>query len=305
MLRFFVKDWRGTKQEQERLDREEALSRNIVVGDRRILLPSRGRPGSIAAAQVLHYAWPTETGATVLCVGDAEADLTPIENVFHGRELDLHRSEAEQQDVVSRVLLECNLNYGVLGIGVADVADTDPPLPPLVNELVNESPIPVVLVRAARNLETALPGAFTRALVPLEGGVLSRAAQEVTYNIHRHLGTEVVLTHIEAQSSDGGLHAGPISLRLTPSVADQMVKQAVSLADELRVPVQTRVEKGRRSVGEGIVQAVAQSRADLVVIGARSRRLEGRPYLGSSVEHILHKCDDTVVVVVVPESNGE
>jgi Kef-type K+ transport system membrane component KefB/nucleotide-binding universal stress UspA family protein len=305
MLRWFVKDWRGTKQEQERLDREDALSRNIVVRDRRILLPSRGRPGSIAAAQVLHFAWPAEAGVTVLCIGDADADLSPVANVFDEREVDLYHSSAEQEDVVNRVLLECNLNYGVLGIGVADVADTDPPLPPLVNELVNESPLPVVLVRAPRNLETSLPGAFTRALVPLEGGVLSRAAQEVAFNIHRQLGTEIILTHIATVSTDGGWHAGPISLRLTPSVADQMVKQAVTLADEMRVPVQTRVERNPRSPGAGIVEAAATSEADLVVIGARSRRLEGRPYLGSTVEYVLRNCDATVVVVVVPETGAE
>ena len=36
--------------EQERLDREEALARNLVVNSSRILLPSQGEPASIAAA---------------------------------------------------------------------------------------------------------------------------------------------------------------------------------------------------------------------------------------------------------------
>ena len=51
-LRIVVRDWRGTDKEQERLDREEALAKNLVVTSQRILLPSKGHPASIAAAQL-------------------------------------------------------------------------------------------------------------------------------------------------------------------------------------------------------------------------------------------------------------
>jgi len=80
------------------------------------------------------------------------------------------------------------------------------------------------------------------------------------------------------------------------------LSQAVGFADEIKVPIRTRVERGYSSAGAGIIAGAAHLGADLVVLGARPRRLEGRPYLGANVEKVLQDCDATVVVVIVPES---
>ena len=69
-LRVVVRGWRGSPDERERLDREEALSRNLVVKSSRILLPSQGGPASIAAAQLVQLAWPLEAPATLVSVVD-------------------------------------------------------------------------------------------------------------------------------------------------------------------------------------------------------------------------------------------
>ena len=74
-LRIIVRDWRGTDEEQDRLDREEALAKNLVVTSQRILLPSQGRPASIAAAQIAQFAWPKEAPATILTVESADTRL--------------------------------------------------------------------------------------------------------------------------------------------------------------------------------------------------------------------------------------
>ncbi|MDZ7733841.1 MAG: universal stress protein [Acidimicrobiia bacterium] len=309
LLRLVVRDWRGTAEEQERLDREEALERNIVVRTSRVLLPSRGGPASIAAAQVVHFAWPPEAAVTVLSVGGSGTVLEPIVNVLDDREVDIHRSPRSQEEALDRILEECRLGYGVVGLGVADVQGGGPLLTPLVDGLVNHSPVPVVIVRAARNLETRLPPAFRRAFVPVSGGRASRASQEIAFNIGKQLGTDIVLSHVVQEREPEGQRLVPSVFRRDgdaggrdeDAVAEGLLQQAVTLARELGLDTQGHIVRGRSSPGEEIVAAAEEAEADLVVIGARARRLEGRPYLGANVEHILGDSDATVVVVVVPE----
>ena len=161
-LRGVVNNWQGTPDEQERLGREQALSRNLVVRTSRLLLPSRGGPESIAAAQILHFAWPIEAGATVLTVGDrdAEVDITPLRNVLHDRALEHRR--VRHDDPVRAIIDESRLGFGVIGLGAQDYADTMQVISPLVDGVLSESPIPVVVVRRARNQDRPLPGAYSR-----------------------------------------------------------------------------------------------------------------------------------------------
>ena len=82
---------RGTDEEQDRLDREEALAKNLVVTSQRILLPSQGRPASIAAAQIAQFAWPKEAPATILTVESADTDISVLEAVLDEQEMN-HRT---------------------------------------------------------------------------------------------------------------------------------------------------------------------------------------------------------------------
>lgn len=307
-LRLVVRDWRGSIQEQERLDREASLSRNVVVRPGRVLLLSRGGPSSIAAAQVLHFAWPPESAATVLSVDVENPPLDPIVNVFHGRDLELRVTGRGAVTTTDRIVEECELGYGVVGLGLADVTEGGP-LGPVARDLVNACPIPLVLVRSARHLETRLPPAFTRAFVPVSGGRPSRAAQELAFNLSKELGTDVVLSHVlteRASSRAAALPVGPAAAPATGSsgdgdVAERLLQQAVDLAAEIGVDTHAHVVRARSSPGEGIVAAATAAEADLIVLGAQARRLDDRPYLGANVEHVLEDSDATVVVVVLPE----
>ena len=80
--------------------------------------------------------------------------------------------------------------------------------------------------------------------------------------------------------------------------------RSVALAAELGVDTQGHVVRGRSSPGEEIVTAAREAEADLIVLGSHARRLEGRPYLGANVEHVLEDSDATVVVVILPDDGG-
>ena len=307
-LRLAVRNWRGSEEEQARLDREEALDKNLVVKDRRILLPSRGLPNSIVAAQVLHFAWPAESPVTVLSVAtDGQApDMSAVLNVVAEREHEVRT--VDNIDAVEAILDEAKLGFGVIGLGVSDVPEPGALLSAIADDVIHRSGLPLVVVRRARDLTTTLPGMFARALVPVSGTRSSRAAQEIAFNLASALGTEIVLLHVVSRADGpaephdqpvGVTEDGDATLRPPVATADRVVQQAAAMADELDVTSRQLVRHGV-SVADEIVNAAAEEQVDLVVLGADPRQLDDRAFLGHTVEEVLAQCAATVVVVTVP-----
>ena len=310
-LRLAVRGWHGSDEEQERLGREEALSKNLLVRTERLLLPSRGSPNSIAAAQVLHFAWPESTPATILSVevDGTAADVAPIVNVLDQRDHDVR--VIPSQDVVGEVLEEAKLGYGVIVVGATGLDAGSPNidgaslLSPMVDEILRKCNLPTVIVRRARNLGTRLPGAFGRALVPVTGSQGSRAAEEVALNLSQRLGTEVVLTHVvnrptQPTATSGSTADVAASTAASPDDAGSgVVKQATRVAAALGVTTRSTVRTSV-SVAEELVAAAEDEDADLIVVGCTLRRLDNRPFLGHTVEYVLEHSDATVVAVVLP-----
>ncbi|MEZ5165168.1 MAG: cation:proton antiporter [Acidimicrobiales bacterium] len=303
-LRIAVRDWLGSPEEVERLVREEALSRNLVVKSSRILLPSQGEPASIAAAQLVQFVWPKEAPATIVSVrpdGDWP-DITVLEAVLDERAVD-HR-QVKGHDVAQSILAESRLGYGVIAVGVA-ARHEGQLYSPMVDELLLNATLPVVIVRRARGLDRPLPAAFGRVVVPVTGTASSRSAQEIAFSISSALGTEVVLTHILHRTSPlprlfvrRGREDDPAM-----AVVDELVAAATALASESGVRPRTLVEESA-TAGPALVQVARAEGADLVVLGARLRNVDGRPFLGHTVETVLEQSDATVVVVAHPRSTG-
>jgi len=307
-LRIIVRGWRGTPEEQERLDREEALSRNLVVKSTRVLLPSRGEPASIAAAQALQFAWPTEAPATVVSVADDGGpwpDVSVVRAVLDQRDVDHRTVRGAPREVADAIVAESRLGYGVIIVGVAE-RHAGQLYSPMVDELLLRSPIPLMIVRRARGLERPLPPAFSRVVVPVTGTPSSRSAQEVAFSISEQLGTEVVLTHVMDQA---GPNLPRIFARLGQAddpgvdVADELMAQAHVAAAAAGIDPRAVVREAVNA-GDALVDAAAVEEADLVVLGAQLRNVDGRPFLGRTVETVLERCDATVVVVAQPRPEG-
>ncbi len=333
-LRLAVRDWMGSPAEQERLEREEALSRNLVVRSSRLLLASRAEPASIAAAQLMHFAWPVQVPATVISVapeslGDGYhsdgatrghwPDLTIIRNVLDGRDVDHRQVRASSSAgavVAEAIVAEARLGYGAICVGVAGRHEGQL-YSPMVDELLLHSPLPLVIVRRAVGLETPLPGAFTRAVVPVTGTRSSQAAQEVAFGVSSQLGTEVVLTHVvQRHWSDMRI----LSKRLTGSrlasrvlgethpeaaqpVVDALMDAASARGAEMGVEARTLVQPGS-SPASTLVSVAEEQEADLVVLGASLRNVDGRPFLGHTVETVLERCTANVAVVAMPRAEA-
>lgn len=301
-LRIAVKDWLGSADEQQRLEREEALSRNLVVKSSRILLPSQGEPASIAAAQLVQFAWPNEAPATIVSVGTSGSwpDVSVVEAVLDEREVD-HR-QVKGDGVADAIVAESLLGYGVIAVGVA-ARHEGQLYSPMVDELLLQSTLPLVIVRRARGLDRPLPPAFSRAIVPVTGTRSSRSAQEVAFAISRALGTEIVLTHIAEISNSLPRIFGRRGRDDDPAskVGEQMMAGATALASETGVQSRTLLREST-TPGSALVAAARVEQADLVVLGAQLRNVDGRPFLGNTVETVLEQSDATVVVVAQPRS---
>lgn len=300
-LRIAVRDWLGSPEEQERLEREEALSKNLVVNSKRILLPSQGEPASIAAAQLVQFAWPKEAPTTIMSIrsnGDYP-DVDVLRNVLDEREVD--NRTVREEDIAASIVAESKLGYGVIAVGVA-ARHEGVLYSPMVDELLLNATIPVVIVRRARGLDRPLPPAFSRVIVPVTGTPSSRSSQEVAFAVAGELGTEVVLTHvinravtplprIFARRRD---IAGPVH-----GAAEEMMALAVGRAVDAGIEPRTLMVEGP-SAGEILVDSAQAETADLVVLGAQLRNVDGRPFIGHTVETVLERCDATVVVVAQP-----
>ncbi len=318
LLRATVKGWRGSEEEQERLEREERLEANVVVRGQRLLLPSRGSLNSFTAAQVLDCAWPESSELTVLSIGTEagdEPDVSPILELPSGRPV--RHQHVTEGHVLEEILEEANLGYGVMAVGAVEQPSHERLLPQVIEELLNYSPIPMLVVRRGRVESGAglpIPRHFRNILVPVAGSAASRAGQEVAHSISLQTGADVRLLHVLTRPETRPQRGRLLRARVAPpagsagsagSAAEGAVTavlvDAQAVAEEHGVAAVTELRRGSFA-GEEVAEAVRDSGADVVVVGATVRRVGGRPFLGHTVEHVLeHVFDATVVVVVLPE----
>ncbi len=323
MLSLVLRGWRGTEQEQARLDEERRLAANVMVRDERLLLATGGSPSSYVAAAVLHHAWPERQPVTILAVGERSgASDGPGRGatwMFPGRPVELTTVDSER--VLRDVLAETRLGYGVLGLGAADVPGPERLLSSVVDDIVIRCPIPMLVARRGRTPSADDPGrgerrqgvraaptdrraepaagedvAFHRILVPLSGSATAHAAQEVAFGLAASRRSDVTLVHVVTRDPNGRQTTGG---RSADRPGRDLLRDAERFAARHGVPVQTRSRRAP-AAGDEIVRLAAEMRADCIVLGASARALDGRPFLGHTVEHVLAAAQAAVVVAVLP-----
>lgn len=320
-LRAVIRDWPGSSAEQERLDREHQLGRNVIVRGQRLLLPSRGSPNSILAAEILGAAWPDESEVTILSVGangdERASALDPVADALRPRAIE-HRHVPSDQ-VLDEILAEANLGYGIIAVSAAQEPSRAHLLSLVVDDLLIRSPIPLLVVRRAWGVEHPRPAALNRILVPVTGTASSRAGQEVACNLGRGLGIPVTLAHVVTRSDvdvervvapgaerlDGDKLAAP-GQRVLPEAegaAQVVLRGAWSMAVEMGIQPDVVIRHGR-SAGEEIIKAIEETNADAVALGTTVRQVGEHPFLGHTVEQVLTQTNATVMVVALPETSS-
>jgi Kef-type K+ transport system membrane component KefB len=293
LLRRSLHRWEGTEEEQRRLREERELNTNVIVRGQRLLLPSRGSRNSFTAARILDLAWPPSSEVTLLSIsGNGHPpDLTVARELLANRETtEQHVGDA---DAVDAILAEANLGYGIIAVGADDRRTTGRLLSPVIEDLANRTPIPLLIVKRGSDVEVDDNRPILRPqrlLVPVTANAQSRAGQEVAHQISRNTGADVTLVHVATRPESRADTAGDVLDHAHSTSRDQSVEPGTVLL------------RGQ-SAGEAILDFAAESSIDLVVLGATVRRVAGRPFLGHTVEHLLeHATDTTVVVVALPDA---
>ncbi len=314
-LRVFSRGLEGSVAERERLAREQALESNLLIRNGRILLPSASEANSIVAAQIVHFAWPEDLAATVVAVrgNGGGPNIDVMSNVLYGREFEVSELDPNLDDATAaaEIIAQSRLGYGAIAVGAVTEPGQRHFSSSLVDEVLNRSELPVVIVRKAMNHPGRLPGVFAQALVPIAGSRSSQAALELAANLSSNLGTHLLLSHVVYRPRNG---TGPGSLfdrfRASAFSADDDDVAGGLLAEALRYAMETRATADTevRFAGSPAVEIVKRANAieaDLVVMGAQIRRVSGsRPSLGPHVEHVLEHCPQTVVIVVMPDQRS-
>ena len=305
LLRVIVRTWRGSLEEQERIKREQALSRNVLVSEKPVLLPNHEGCDAVVAAQVIDLVWPRAARVTVVSTahGESNGDLDALNAVLHERPVEHVSASA---DSLSGYLLdESRLNYGAVVLGAGDDLGGSK-LSAIVQDLLRDSGVPVVIIRRGiRDRGRRTPSAFARALVPVTGSKSSRAAQEIAFQMSQQLGTEVSLLHVEQTNGSGRdgrriPFSGRVAMDDRTKVSSALMKEARVRATNLGATAAEHVRSGL-IVSHEVVTAAADLDVDLVVLGATLRRVAGETFLGDVVADVLERSAATVVVVALPE----
>jgi len=311
MLRAVVRNWPGSAEEAARLERERALSSNVLVRPARLLLPSHGGPNSLLAARLLDLAWPEGVEATILSAGPdvPKSDVERVLGAFAARPVE-HESIVSQ-DPLRAILDHAVLGYGAIGVGATDTRVGGQLVSPLVDALLAGSPIPVIVVRRGAEVVPEQGARFRRILVPAIGTRIGRAALEVAASVAQRCGAELLLVHVvtvpRSDDTVGGyrrllqrvLRGEPEPESGQVDAARGVLDEACELARGLGVDPRPLIRTGT-AVPEELLALARAEAVDLVVLPANLRQLSGRPFLGHGVEQLLERSESTVVIVTLP-----
>jgi Kef-type K+ transport system membrane component KefB len=311
LLRLVVRGWAGTPEEESRLRREAQLAENVLLKPGRVLFPTEGGAAAEYAATVLHAALPPESAVTIANLGaDDPLHLVGTAGRFGRRPLESSRVAPGN---ITRVLQHAGMGYHLLVAATDATAASE--LPPLLDAMIRESPLPVVLIRPPRRESRSIQ----RILLPLSSTLPARAATELAIAVSERLAARLDLLYVDAKPSGNGdmpgaggpeQHDDPagalaamaaragravghtghdeVGRRLMDSIADA--------AHESRVwPRRLFVEHSSR--GLAIVETARHRAVDLVVIGVDAQDVGGATYLGQTANHLLAASDLGLAIV--------
>jgi nucleotide-binding universal stress UspA family protein len=306
LLRLALRGWKGSEEEQARLERERMLRSNVLVRTRRVLLPSHGGPNSLLAGRIIDLAWSRDVEVTMLSAGaDVPAqDLARVRAVFTERPFSHEHAAAKTP--LAAILDHAVLGYGAIAVGATDVRMAEQLISPVIDDLLGASPLPVVMVRRGVGEDLERPPNYRRILVPATGTELGRAAQEIAFAVAARTGAEVLVVHVLTHAPSVRASAFPVWNERVPLEGPERTEVALHVLEEARaraaqhgVEAETLVRSGV-STSEEILALARERQVDLLVLAANLRQLSGRPFLGHGVEALLAKAEATTVVVTAP-----
>ncbi|MGH8911016.1 MAG: cation:proton antiporter [Acidimicrobiia bacterium] len=293
-LRFTIGHVEMGDEEQRRLQREEALQDSFVGRIRRILIPVRAMPEAVGytremqATLIQRLAQIHDMTVTLFTVTTADQRqiasryLGQLEGLF---DLDrVNTRVAVSDDPVAAILAEAEGDYDLIVLGSPTLASSgDSLFGPSIDDLVKLAPCPTMVVRGVSGDDTWRPH---RILVPTNGTSSSRRATELAFAVAGE-DAEVTGLHI-VTTAPGRPTRGDLAVEVTAEL--EKVGLALGHAADTKI---------RRAVDSetGILDAIGEFSADLLVVGTSVRAGTTRLHLGPRVEYLARNAPCPVVII--------
>jgi Kef-type K+ transport system membrane component KefB len=281
----------GTE-ESERLAREEATRDLFTAGIRRMLVPVRPRSEvvgtqSLEALISKRLAEVNETATTVMAVTEGDSkeasaylDLL-TETVFDGPATNTRIVQSE--DPATAILQEAVHDYDLMMIGTPAMSDAgDSLFGPMLDDLVRLAPCPTIVVRGSG---VDLNWRPSKVLVPMDGSPGARKALELAFAI---AGPDVEVEAIYVVT--------PTLSGTRTEFANDITSELKAIAFSLDQRMSTDVVEAP-DVEHGVLRAIEQTGADLLVMGTSVRAGTSRLHLGPRVEYLARHAPCPVVIL--------
>jgi Kef-type K+ transport system membrane component KefB len=292
-LRYCLARVQPGDEEEVRLAREEVLKGSFLAGLKRVLIPVRPRIGqvgtqTIQAVLVARLGEARDISTTLLAVaGDqdrvlAGAYVNSLRAVFRDRGTTTRI--VSSHDPVEAILHEAEADYDLLVIGTPTMSGSgEGVFGPVIDDLIKLSRTPTLVVRGENVPEEWVP---TRILVPASSSTSSRNAADLAFAI---AGSDAVVTgvHVVTPSRLSGMR---------PNVALDVTAEFEILATRMGQHVQTEVREAE-DVETGILDALVEFDADLLILGTSVRAGTTHLHLGPRVEYLTRLAPCPVVIL--------
>jgi nucleotide-binding universal stress UspA family protein len=301
-LRLILRRVEQDPEEARRLRRQEATEGGLLGELHRVLVPIRPRSHPVGPVQTIEAAVLERLGegaglgVTLLSVTDpagrpaAAAHLAEVRSLFDRiGEVTVRVLTAQQP--VQAVLREAANDYDLLVIGTPEPSlDADLVFGRFVDDLVKLSPCPTLVVRGWPVTPGWQP---RRLLVPADGTGPGRSAAELAFAM-AGADSQVTVVHVITP------HPSPVMAITDRSrrhrLATEMTGQLLDLGASLEVLTWSDVREAE-DVEAGILAAVVDTGADLLVLGTAVRAGTSRLFLGPRVERLLERVPCPVLVL--------
>ncbi len=142
---------------------------------------------------------------------------------------------------------------------------------------------------------------FTKILVPMKLGEIGEEMVATAVKLAQEKNAEVVALHVILVPLDKPLDA---PLYDSEERAAASLAEAAALGADNGVTVVGRTVRAR-SIGDAIVDAAAESGADLIVLGSSPRWRRQSRFFSPTVDHVLRRANAEVLIVAFPQGSLE
>lgn len=278
------------EEESKRLERETAMEESFVGTIRRVLVPVRPRHDltstqTIAARVIDHLHAARDLSTTVLAVARedrraAEEYLLRFATLF---ETQPNLRVVHATDAPAAILDEVKADYDLMVLGAPAVNPSDSVVfGQQIDDLIKLSSCPTLVIRGG---DTPVDWDPKHILVPTNGTTATRRAADLAFAIAGNRGRVTGLYVIN-----------PTRLGIRGTLASDVTAEIAMIGSKLDLETGTEIREAE-TVEAGILSAIEDLGADLLVLGTNVRAGSTRLHLGPRVEYLVRHAPCPVLIL--------